>query len=257
LKCLHSNDGNIYRGSFDDIDPHIYELLHEANIMSKLRHPNLSRIVGITFFGDEQQLSLVTDFMKNGSLLQYLRKHQQIFLKSDHRLITKKLNHFAQQIFEAMSYLEDREIIHRDLAARNCLIGDEDILKVGDFGLTTLTECGLYKGNYRSVCAPRWTSPEAIFSSKFTSRSDVWSFGITLWELYSLGERPFATLSNARVLNVLKNPSENLSQYLAKPRPFASEETYTHLILLCLTHNFTMRPKFKDLRERLVTIFNH
>lgn len=196
MKCLHSNDGNIYRGSFDDIDPHIYELLHEANVMSKLRHPNLSRIVGITFFGDEQQLSLVTDFMKNGSLLQYLRKHQQIFLKSDHRLITKKLNHFAQQIFEAMSYLEDREIIHRDLAARNCLIGDEDVLKVGDFGLTTfvidlvsfsflslsivglfrLTECGLYKGNYRSVCAPRWTSPEAIFSSKFTSRSDVWSF---------------------------------------------------------------------------------
>lgn len=78
-----------------------------------------------------------------------------------------------------------------------------------------------------------------------------------MWELYSLGERPFPTLSNARVMNVLKNPSENLSQYLAKPRPFASEETYTHLILLCLTYNFTMRPKFKDLRERLVTIFNN
>ncbi|CAF4798981.1 unnamed protein product, partial [Rotaria sp. Silwood2] len=73
-------------------------------------------------------------------------------------------------------FLEEQSIIHRDLAARNCLISQDDIVKVADFGLTKLTECGLYKGTYRTLCAVRWTSPEAIFSSQYTSRSDVWSY---------------------------------------------------------------------------------
>jgi serine/threonine protein kinase len=113
------------------------ELLHEAHIMTRLKHANLLCIIGVTFFGDKQQLSLVTDFMKNGSLLDYLRKHRETFLKSDSRNITMRLNSFGRQIFEAMLYLEERDIIHRDLAARNCLIGEGDTLKVGDFGLTT------------------------------------------------------------------------------------------------------------------------
>jgi len=113
------------------------ELLYEAHIMTRLKHPNLLRILGVTFFGDKQQISLVTDFMKNGSLLDYLRKKREIFLTSDSRVISMKLNSFARQIFEAMLYLEERKIIHRDLAARNCLIGENDTLKVGDFGLST------------------------------------------------------------------------------------------------------------------------
>jgi serine/threonine protein kinase len=115
----------------------MHELLHEAHIMTRLKHANVLRIIGVTFFGEKQQLSLVTDFMKNGSLLDYLRKNRKIFLESDPRVITMKLNSFARQIFEAMLYLEERKIIHRDLAARNCLIGEGDTLKVGDFGLTT------------------------------------------------------------------------------------------------------------------------
>jgi len=113
------------------------ELLHEAHIMTRLKHANLLRIIGVTFFGNRQRLSIVTDFMKNGSLLDYLRKHRDIFLRSDSRMVTMKLNKFSLQIFEAMCYLEERKIIHRDLAARNCLIGESDTLKVGDFGLTT------------------------------------------------------------------------------------------------------------------------
>jgi tyrosine-protein kinase Tec len=114
----------------------LFELLHEADIMTRLQHPNLLRIIGVTFFGDDKQLSLVTDFMNNGSLLDYLKKHRRIFLKLDSKEITLKLNCFARQIFDAMLYLEERKIIHRDLAARNCLIGEDDTLKVGDFGLT-------------------------------------------------------------------------------------------------------------------------
>ena len=119
-----------------EYDENLHELLHEAHIMTCLQHSNLLRILGVTFFGKHKQLSLVTDFMKNGSLLDYLRKHRDIFIKSDSREITLKLNSFAKQIFQAMLYLEERSIIHRDLAARNCLIDQDDTLKVADFGLT-------------------------------------------------------------------------------------------------------------------------
>jgi abelson tyrosine-protein kinase 1 len=112
------------------------ELLNEADIMTRLKHPNVLRIVGVTFFGDNQQLSIVTDFMKDGSLLDYLKKYRDIFLKSNQEYVTARLNYFGRQVFEAMVYLEQRNVIHRDLAARNCLIGENDILKVGDFGLT-------------------------------------------------------------------------------------------------------------------------
>jgi serine/threonine protein kinase len=104
--------------------------------MTRLQHENLLRILGITFFGEEKQLSLVTDFMKNGSLLDYLRNNREVFQRLDSNEITIKLNSFAKQIFQAMLYLEEKSIIHRDLAARNCLIGENDNLKVADFGLT-------------------------------------------------------------------------------------------------------------------------
>lgn len=112
------------------------ELLYEAHIMTKLKHPNVLRIIGVTFFGERQQLSLVTDFMRNGSLLDYLRKNRDKWFKTDSQTVTNKLNKFSLQIFEAMCYLEERNVIHRDLAARNCLIGEDNTLKVGDFGLT-------------------------------------------------------------------------------------------------------------------------
>ena len=139
LKTLNSDRRDALREmtfSKKESDDYINELLHEAHIMIHLEHENLLGILGVTFFGEEKQLSLVTDLMKNGSLSDYLRKHRDIFLKSDSNDVTLKLNSFVQQIFEGMLYLEEKSIIHRDLAARNCLIGEDNILKIADFGLT-------------------------------------------------------------------------------------------------------------------------
>ena len=80
--------------------------------------------------------------------------------------------------------------------------------------------------------------------------------GITLWEIYSLGERPFGSLNNTIVKKILNNPTENLSRYLPKPTYCHSDEIYTHIILSCLTHNVTIRPRFRDLKERIFLIFN-
>ncbi|CAF4635942.1 unnamed protein product, partial [Rotaria sp. Silwood2] len=119
-----------------------------------------------------------------------------------------------------------------------------------------LAECGLYKGSYRTICAIRWTSPEAIFDSEYTSRSDVWSYGITLWEIYSLGERPFATMNNNAIKNILKNPLLNLYFYLPQSHKYMSNEIYNQIIRPCLTYNVTLRPRFRDLIERVQNIFH-
>jgi serine/threonine protein kinase len=140
LKTLHSSDASVYGDGTGAADERIYELLHEAFIMTRLRHVNLLTIIGVTFFGDEQQLTLVTEFMSNGSLLDYLRRHRDTLVKADVHMVNSKLNGFSQQIFRGMFYLEQQRIIHRDLAARNCLIGHDDMLKVGDFGLTKFVE---------------------------------------------------------------------------------------------------------------------
>ncbi|CAF4314323.1 unnamed protein product [Rotaria sp. Silwood2] len=124
------------KSSIEEYNNNIYELLNEAYIMTNLKHSNLLGIIGVAFFGREQQLGLVTDFMKNGSLLDYLRQNRDFFLKLNSKDVIFKLNSFSKQIFQAMLFLEEQSIIHRDLAARNCLIGDDDTLKVADFGLT-------------------------------------------------------------------------------------------------------------------------
>ncbi|CAF4804320.1 unnamed protein product [Rotaria sp. Silwood2] len=124
------------KSSIEEYNDNLYELLNEAYIMTNLQHNNLLRIIGVTFFGIDKHLGLVTDFMENGSLLNYIRKHRNIFIKLNSKDVTFKLNSFSKQIFQAMLFLEQRSIIHRDLAARNCLISQDDIVKVADFGLT-------------------------------------------------------------------------------------------------------------------------
>ncbi|CAF4040473.1 unnamed protein product [Adineta steineri] len=253
LKTLNIQDENPNRSSIYNDDEYMYVIRQQANVMIRLRHANLLRIIGVTFF-ESQQSSWITDFMRNGSLLDYFKKHRDIVLKSNSNYVSKKLNSFGRQIYEAMLYLEERHIIHQNLAARNCLIDEDDTLKVADVGVPHLTEIGSCEGTYRPTYALHWTAPEVLFLSQYSSRSDVWSYGITLWEIYSLGERPFGNMTNDALQIVLKNPSEILSRYLPKPRHCGSDETYTHVILSCLTYYVKMRPRFRDLKQRILDI---
>ncbi|CAF0776350.1 unnamed protein product [Didymodactylos carnosus] len=168
--------------------------LREADIMSSLKHPNLVQLLGVAQKPDNV-IYLVTEFMAKGSLLHYLTtRGRSVILKTD-------LLGFAIDTCEGLSYLEQNHIVHRDVAASNVLIADDNTAKVSDFGLAKSAEQNECE---RIKCRTKWTAPEALESKKYTHKSDMWSYGILLWEIYSYGRCPYPRIPANEVLINLK-----------------------------------------------------
>uniref|UniRef100_A0A672Q2T3 receptor protein-tyrosine kinase n=1 Tax=Sinocyclocheilus grahami TaxID=75366 RepID=A0A672Q2T3_SINGR len=211
LSCMKVREfGEVYRGSLKipgrcevavaikTLKPGYTEkqrldFLSEASIMGQFSHKNIIRLEGVvTKFKDAM---IITEYMENGALDQYLRDHDGDF--SSYQLVGM-LNGIAA----GMKYLSDMNYVHRDLAARNVLVNGNLECKVSDFGLSRVLE-DYPEGTYTTTGGKipiRWTAPEAIAYRKFTSASDVWSFGIVIWEVMSFGERPYWDMSNHEVM---------------------------------------------------------
>uniref|UniRef100_A0A8C1B528 Tyrosine-protein kinase n=2 Tax=Cyprinus carpio TaxID=7962 RepID=A0A8C1B528_CYPCA len=180
------------------------EFKEEAQVMMKLSHNKLVQLHGVVT--QRSPIYLVFEFMENGCLTDFLRARKGNFCQ-------EVLLGMCLDVSEGMAYLESSKFIHRDLAARNCLVSEDNVVKISDFGMTRFVLDDQYTSSVGSKFPVRWSSPEVIKFQKYSSKSDVWSFGVFMWEVYSEGRLPYDNRGNAEVVEAL-----NAGLRLLRPR---------------------------------------
>ncbi|CAN9503156.1 unnamed protein product [Ophioblennius macclurei] len=208
------------------------DFLAEASIMGQFDHPNVIRLEGV--LTRSCPVLIITEFMENGALDSFLRLN-------DGRFTMTQLVGMLRGIAAGMKYLSDMNYVHRDLAARNILVNSNLVCKVSDFGLSRFLDDTSADPTYTSSLGGkipiRWTAPEAIAFRKFTSASDVWSYGIVMWEVVSYGERPYWDMSNQDVMTAVE-------QDYRLPPPMDCPMVLHQLMLECWMKERNLRPKF-------------
>ncbi|XP_073732225.1 ephrin type-B receptor 2b isoform X1 [Misgurnus anguillicaudatus] len=215
------------------------DFLSEASIMGQFDHPNVIHLEGVVT--KSCPVMIVTEFMENGSLDSFLRQN-------DGQFTVIQLVGMLRGIASGMKYLADMNYVHRDLAARNILVNSNLVCKVSDFGLSRFLEDDTSDPTYTSALGGkipiRWTAPEAIQYRKFTSASDVWSYGIVMWEVMSYGERPYWDMTNQDVINAIE-------QDYRLPPPMDCPSALHQLMLDCWQKDRNNRPKFSQIVNNL------
>ncbi|XP_018430552.1 PREDICTED: ephrin type-B receptor 3 isoform X2 [Nanorana parkeri] len=215
------------------------DFLGEASIMGQFDHPNIIRLEGVVT--RSRPVMILTEFMENGALDSFLRMN-------DGQFTVIQLVGILRGIASGMKYLSEMNYVHRDLAARNILVNSNLVCKVSDFGLSRFLENSRSDPTYTSSLGGkipiRWTAPEAISYRKFTSASDVWSYGIVMWEVMSYGERPYWDMSNQDVINAVE-------QDYRLPPPMDCPSALHQLMLDCWLRDRNLRPKFSQIVSSL------
>ncbi|XP_043391786.1 megakaryocyte-associated tyrosine-protein kinase isoform X3 [Chelonia mydas] len=211
--------------------------LAETAAMTKVRHKNLVLLLGVILHNG---LYIVMEFMSKGNLVNFLRTRGRSVLQP------KQLIQFSLDVAQGMDYLESKKLVHRDLAARNILISEENVAKVSDFGLAKVDP----KGTDATKLPIKWTAPEALKHNKFSAKSDVWSYGILLWEVFSYGRAPYSKMT-------LKEVTEMVEKGYRMEAPEECPPSLYTLMKTCWEIEPGKRPSFKKLTEKLQKELKH
>ncbi|XP_005408405.1 PREDICTED: tyrosine-protein kinase ABL1 isoform X2 [Chinchilla lanigera] len=218
----------------------VEEFLKEAAVMKEIKHPNLVQLLGVCT--REPPFYIITEFMTYGNLLDYLRECNR------QEVTAVVLLYMATQISSAMEYLEKKNFIHRDLAARNCLVGENHLVKVADFGLSRLMTGDTYTAHAGAKFPIKWTAPESLAYNKFSIKSDVWAFGVLLWEIATYGMSPYPGIDLSQVYELLEKDYR-------MERPEGCPEKVYELMRACWQWNPSDRPSFAEIHQAFETMF--
>uniref|UniRef100_A0A8C2X556 Tyrosine-protein kinase n=1 Tax=Cyclopterus lumpus TaxID=8103 RepID=A0A8C2X556_CYCLU len=210
--------------------------MEEANVMKTLQHDRLVRLYAVVT--KTPPIYIITEYMANGSLLD--------FLKSDAgcRLQLPKLIDFSAQIAEGMAYIEKKNYIHRDLRAANVLVSESLLCKIADFGLARVIEDDEYSAREGAKFPIKWTSPEAINYGSFTIKSDMWSFGVLLFEIITYGRAPYPGMTKVEVMS-------SVQRGYRMPQPDNCPAELYEIMTSCWKHKPEDRPTFEYMQSVL------
>ncbi|XP_017783222.1 PREDICTED: tyrosine-protein kinase Btk29A isoform X2 [Nicrophorus vespilloides] len=216
------------------------DFIEEAKVMTKLQHTNLVQLYGVC--SKNRPIFIVTEYMRHGSLLNYLRKHEQSLSSNQGLLLDMCI-----QICKGMAYLERHNYIHRDLAARNCLVGSENIVKVADFGLARYVLDDQYTSSGGTKFPIKWAPPEVLNYTRFSSKSDIWAYGVLMWEVFTCGKMPYGRLKNTEVV-------ERVQKGIILEKPKGCYKEVFDIMRKCWSPSPEQRPSFRNLKDQLVNV---
>ncbi|XP_031785611.1 focal adhesion kinase 1 isoform X3 [Nasonia vitripennis] len=243
--------GNVHKGSYKGRDGQTIQVavktckvdadlatsekfLEEAYIMQQFEHQHIIRLIGVC---SEAPIWLVMELAKLGEMRAYLQSNK-------HRLDLATLLLYTFQLSTALSYLESKKFVHRDIAARNVLVSAHNCVKLADFGLSRWVEDQSYYTASKCKLPIKWMAPESINFRRFTTSSDVWMFGVCMWEILMFGVKPFQGVKNNEVIGKLENGERLALPSHCPPRLYS-------LMSQCWSYEPSKRPTFKDIRENL------
>uniref|UniRef100_A0A8C8CXI2 non-specific protein-tyrosine kinase n=1 Tax=Oncorhynchus tshawytscha TaxID=74940 RepID=A0A8C8CXI2_ONCTS len=245
------NFGEVFKGTLRDKTPVAVKtckedlpqelkikFLSEARILKQYDHANIVKLIGVCT--QRQPIYIVMELVSGGDFLSFLRKKKE-------DLKTKQLVKFSLDAAAGMAYLELKNCIHRDLAARNCLVGESNLLKISDFGMSRQEDDGIYSSSGLKQIPIKWTAPEALNYGRYSSESDVWSYGILLWETFSLGVCPYPGMTNQQA-------REQVEKGYRMSCPQKCPDEVYKVMQKCWEYKPENRPKFADLQKELASV---
>lgn len=227
------------------------EFLQEASVMKAFSCQHVVKLLGVV--SKDQPVFVLMELMLNGDLKTYLRSHRPDNDPNDEATrprgappTLKQILQMAAEIADGMAYLTANKFVHRDLAARNCMVAEDLTVKIGDFGMTRdIYETDYYRKGGKGLLPVRWMAPESLKDGIFTSHSDVWSYGVVLWEMATLASQPYQGLSNEQVLKYV------ISGGIMEKPENCPEKLY-QIMKLCWERIPRSRPNFTQVIEMLL-----